>query len=97
MAGDFGSLIPKRWAVQPNPLYYYQFVFINWLEVQVPTKVPAAQLEELRGWRNREVYSFIKDMDWTIGMFDKPLLHEYQQPSESFLRLHGLCYSRKTD
>ena len=65
--GALQVLFPRTWIVPLNPLKYDQIVILNWLEIQVtpnPTKeIPA--LKEVSGWRNREVYNWVKqDKVW---------------------------------
>ena len=70
---EFGGLIPVRWKIPQWAPSFVQFVLINWLEIQVPLPVMSAaeeeRLDDLTGWRNREVYNYIQSFDWTARMF----------------------------
>jgi len=79
-----GNIIPARFLLGLLPLKYEQEILVNWLEIEVPAEAPLLQLEELRGWRNREVYTYVQAGDWTRGMFPTPVSHEYERPSFKF-------------
>ena len=71
---EFGSLIPVRWRTPEWQPAIVQFVFINWLDVELEWQGPQTQAEyealsALRGWRNREVQAFIQASDWTAKLF----------------------------
>ena len=89
MSDAYGNLIPARFALRLLPLSYQQEILVNWLEIEVPTKAPLHGLEELRCWRNREVYTHVKAWDWTAGMFPSPTLNEYERPSIKFIHLRS--------
>jgi hypothetical protein len=89
MSDQFGSIIPKRWSLGALPTVIVQEIIYRWLDVEVLDPKQIQVCEQLRGWRNREVRAYIVETDWTRAMFDKPLLHEYQQPSLAYLRYHA--------
>ena len=89
MSDAYGNIIPARFVMRWLPLSYQQEILVNWLDIEVPAKAPLHGLEELRNWRNREVYAFIKAWDWTAGMFPEPVLNEYERPSVAFIYLRS--------
>jgi len=71
---EFGSLIPVRWRTPEWQPAIVQFVFVNWLDVELEWQGPQTQAEyealsALRGWRNREVQAFLQASDWTAKLF----------------------------
>jgi hypothetical protein len=69
--GSLSGIIPARWIVPIRPTKAEQEILINWLAVEVPaTGVVAAKAGVLSGWRNREVYWYVKGLDWTARMFE---------------------------
>ncbi len=71
MNEHLGSIIPARFLAPAKPIKYEQEVIINWLDVEVPCVSNYVQLvNRLRGWRNREVFWFVRSCDWTTGMYD---------------------------
>ncbi len=66
-----GGQFPERWQLPSKPSKYDQHVIVNWLEIEVQTVRPInkALLNRLRGWRNREVFYFIRNEwpDWTAS------------------------------
>ncbi len=68
------NIVPTRWMPPQWAAAYEQFVFVDWLEVEVPQKIHLQEvLQKLSGWRNREVYNYIKSWDWTAQMYDNPI------------------------
>lgn len=67
----WGSLLPVIWQVRANPVKYDQQILVNWLDVEVPGCEQHPILEELRGWRNREVFEYVRSYDWTARMYDR--------------------------
>lgn len=67
------GIIPARWVVPLNALKCEVFIVVNWLEVELPRPAPMQKLDDLRGWRNREVYEFVRTLDWTASMYDDPI------------------------
>jgi hypothetical protein len=69
MSEPAGGLIPYRYIPAQQPAKTEQLIIVNWLAVEVPA--PAAidmeLLNSLSGWRNREVFYFIRYEwpDWT--------------------------------
>ncbi len=69
MHPQLGSWFPIRFWPPPRPAKYDQLIIINWLELEIepfaPLRMPL--LNVIKGWRNRDVYYFIKDEwpDWT--------------------------------
>ena len=61
---------PRIWRVRPNPAKFDQQVLVNWLDIEVPGHEKHAILEDLSGWRNREVFEYIRSYDWTARMYD---------------------------
>lgn len=65
--GALAGLIPQRYLLPVVAPYYEYLLFVNWLEVQITAnpeeEIPA--LREVSGWRNREVYDWVKhDKVW---------------------------------
>ncbi len=57
--GALRSLFPRTWIVPLNPLKYDQVIIFNWLDIQI-TANPSKEVQALSGWRNREVYDWVK-------------------------------------
>ena len=58
---ELSGIVPARYiAPIPTPTYE-QFVFFNWLEVEIDPHVAETMsvLESIHGWRNRHVYDFV--------------------------------------
>lgn len=76
MGDAYGNIIPARWVLPEKASKYEQQVFVNWLRVELPTSdAIAVKAKPLKGWRNAEVYYFIRFEwpDWTARMFqEKP-------------------------
>lgn len=69
MSDAYGNIIPQRFVPPTRATKYEQQVIVNWLQVEVPHK-PMPQLDTLKGWRNIEVFWFIKNgPDWTARCF----------------------------
>lgn len=73
MIDSFARLFPTWYKLPPRERVYQQKIIVNWLDIEVepdaPTRMPL--LNELRSWRNREVYYFIADgWDWTKRLFE---------------------------
>jgi hypothetical protein len=64
-----GSLFPIKFWPPPKPAKYDRLIIINWLEFEVDPRAPFRMplLHFIKGWRNRDVYYFIRDEwpDWT--------------------------------
>ena len=64
-----GSLFPIKFWPPPKPAKYDRLIIINWLELEVDPRAPFRMplLHFIKGWRNRDVYYFIRDEwpDWT--------------------------------
>ena len=56
------DLLPVRYFLPPSAPKYDQYVFVNWLNVEVdPTaEIRMPILRRISGQRNREVYVFVK-------------------------------------
>ena len=68
---SFNSLFPSWWKA-PLPESKAEVVVVyNWLDLQVPRSGWLEKVDELSHWRNREVYEYVKDYDWTARMYDK--------------------------
>lgn len=66
MSIELQDIFPT-WYKAPQPtLKFDQVIVVNWLEMEVPHK-PMPALDPLKGWRNREVFFYVKyEMpDWT--------------------------------
>lgn len=87
MSDAYGNIIPARWIMPWKSPKVEQLILVNWLELELPRPSPLYGLEQLRNWRNREVYTCIKDWDWTASLFPSPTLHEYECPSVVFSKL----------
>ena len=70
MSDAYGNIIPRRWVLPERAAKYEQQIFVNWLQMEVPDQPPKPVLHDLKGWRNREVFYFIryKWPDWTAGI-----------------------------
>jgi hypothetical protein len=68
---NFGSWFPIKYIPAPRPTKYEQEIIIDWLEIEVDPAAPIRMLllNELNGWRNREVFYYVRyEMpDWTVG------------------------------
>jgi len=69
---EWTILFPIRWQTWLNPTGYVEII-VNWLDVEVDQgkirELPA--LTTLQGWRNREVYEYVRgpnSKDWTAGI-----------------------------
>jgi hypothetical protein len=65
----FRSIFPT-WYMAPAPAQtLQQLVIANWLaqeiDAQAEERMPA--LREIRGWRRRDVLTWLEDFDWTEG------------------------------
>jgi hypothetical protein len=73
MIDSFARLFPTWHRLPPRERGYQQHVIVNWLEIEIEPDAPRRMpiLNELRSWRNREVYYFIADgWDWTRRLFE---------------------------
>src|SRR5436190_8869466 len=73
MIDSFGRLFPTWYTLPPRERVYQQHIIVNWLEIEVEPRPPRRMpiLNELRSWRNREIYYFIADgWDWTKALFE---------------------------
>jgi hypothetical protein len=73
MIDSFARLFPTWYRLPPRERGYQQHVIVNWLEIEIEPDAPRRMptLNELRSWRNREVYYFIADgWDWTKRLFE---------------------------
>ena len=73
MIDSFARLFPTWYTLPPRERVYQQQILVNWLEMEVEPEAPRRMpmLNELRSWRNREVYYFIADgWDWTKSLFE---------------------------
>ena len=75
---ELRGIFPVTWVVQPNPIWFYQEVLFNWLDIEIDAhaeeKMP--MLRELKGWRNREVHEYVWNMDskeWVRQMYGHTL------------------------
>jgi hypothetical protein len=69
MSDANGNIIPQRWVMPLRATKFEQQIIVNWLQMEVPHK-NQHKAEKLKGWRNREVYCYVKyEMpDWTVGI-----------------------------
>ena len=73
MIDSFAQLFPTWYNLPPRERVYQQQIILNWLDMEVEPDAPRRMpiLNELRSWRNREVYYFIADgWDWTKSLFE---------------------------
>jgi hypothetical protein len=67
------SLIPSPYRLPERALSFVQYVIINWLDIEVGETAPEWRplLNDLTGWRNREVYYYLQYVapDWTARMY----------------------------
>jgi hypothetical protein len=68
VSDSYGNIIPQRWVIPSRATKFEQQILVNWLQLEVPHK-DQHKAEPLKGWRNSEVYYFIKYVypDWTMG------------------------------
>ena len=88
MTDHAGNIVPLRFIFKLLPSSFQQEIIVNWLDMEVPQQAPLLGLGELRGWRNREVYVYIKAFDWTLVMFPQPVAYEHEHSSHKFAYLH---------
>lgn len=73
MTDAWGNLIPARWVLPAWARTYEQEIIVNWLEIELSQREMRADsrimLQQLRGWRNREVCYYIKGWDWTARIY----------------------------
>lgn len=66
-----GSWFPVKHLPPPREVTHEWQIVVNWLYREVDedrlAKMPA--LKRIKGWRNIEVYYYIKSYDWTARMF----------------------------
>lgn len=79
---ELRGIFPVTWKVTPNPIWFYQELIYNWLDIEIDMqaeqKMP--ELKKVEGWRNREVYDFIKHdyiwsavaKEWVRKIYGKP-------------------------
>jgi hypothetical protein len=70
---ELRGIIPARWVLPERARTYDQQILVNWLKVEVPVDSGiAVKTETLCGWRNAEVYYFIRYEwpDWTARMYE---------------------------
>ncbi len=89
MTDHAGNIIPLRFVLRLLPPSFQQEIIVNWLDLEVPAAAPLHGLEAMRGWRNREVHTYIAAFDWTAALFPYPAAHEYEHPSRRFTYLHN--------
>ena len=66
-----GGIVPARWVLPAIPTYTVQIIIVDWLYRELPAPATiASDLERLKGWRNREVYEYVKTFDWTARMYE---------------------------
>ena len=90
MIDSFGRLFPTWYTLPPRERVYQQHIIVNWLEIEVEPRAPRRMpiLNELRSWRNREIYYFIADgWDWTKALFETgQYFPRIEDPPERFRR-----------
>ena|SRR5947209_4461649 len=72
MIDCFARLFLTWYKLPPRQRVYQQQIIVNWLDTELEPDAPRRMpiLNELRSWRNREVYYFIADgWDWTKSLF----------------------------
>jgi hypothetical protein len=70
MSDAYGNIIPARWIMPTRATKFEQLVIVNWLQTELPaTSRIARRTSRLTGWRNYEVYWYIRSIDWTASMF----------------------------
>lgn len=62
----FAKLFPAIWRWE-KPQSYDQQIIVNWLDLEVDNLAPEQMpiLHDLSGWRNREIWEYVKTLDWT--------------------------------
>ncbi len=66
------SAFPQPYQIDPRYIAGEVQIIVNWLyQEAMPVKIIAEHpiLHEIRGWRNKECYDFIKSYDWTARMY----------------------------
>ena len=65
------SLFPTWWKLPPREVKQEEDIVVDWLEREIDEdkrrKLPS--LEVMTGWRNREVFNYVRAWDWTKKMF----------------------------
>ena len=73
MSLEFSGWFPVKYVPKQRPAKYEQQVLVNWLEMELDASAPKRMpvLYDLKGWRNREVFYYIRYEfgDWTAGAF----------------------------
>ncbi len=64
-----GSIVPVRYVPPIRAPKYEQRIIVDWLEGEVPRRRCLPTLDRIRGWRNREVFCFVRAYDWTDRMY----------------------------
>lgn len=56
-----GSIVPKGYWWSYEPTWFIQEVIVNWLDIEVDQQAEQKMpiLQQMIGFRNREVYSFV--------------------------------------
>jgi hypothetical protein len=68
------SLIPSAYRLSGRSAKYDQCILVNWLAIEIDPlaifRMPL--LQELRGWRNREIFYHVRYVgpDWTTKMYE---------------------------
>ena len=90
MTDSFARLFPTWYRLPPRERVYHQQIIVDWLDMEIEPDAPRRMpiLNELRSWRNREVYYFIADgWDWTRSLFETgQYFPRVEDPPERFRR-----------
>lgn len=67
------ALFPNWYKARIPEVRQEEQVIVDWLEREVDEdKIRRLSLlDVLRGWRNKEVYTYIKTWDWTARIYEK--------------------------
>ena len=71
MTDALGNIIPQRWILPRLPIKYEQLIIVDWMVQEVDQhKIKTMPvLQELKGWRKREVITYIMGIDWTARIY----------------------------
>jgi hypothetical protein len=73
------DIFPIWYQTPLNPASVIECVIINWLAQELPIPEELAQaLLQIKGWRRADVIEFMKDWDWTAGMYEGQPIARYE-------------------
>jgi hypothetical protein len=69
---EFGSIVPVSYQLKFLFPCAQECIFVNWLDVNYVSRDVLERhpiIHSLKGWRNRELYEWLKSHDWTERMY----------------------------